>query len=163
MHFFFLYFAVVVQSLSHVRLFATPWTAAHQAPLSCTISWSLLKFVSIESVMLSNHLILCCPLLFLPSIFPTGFFPMGQLFKSGDQVLVLSFSISPSNEYSWLISFGLISLISLWSKGFSSVFSSNTIRKHQLFGTQPSLWPNFHIHTYLLETLIYTLKVWTCI
>ena len=59
MHFFFLYFAVVVQSLSHVRLFATPWTAAHQAPLSSTISWSLFKFVSIELVMLSNRLILC--------------------------------------------------------------------------------------------------------
>ena len=61
---------VVVQSLSHVQLFVTPWTVTHQAPLSFTISQSLLKFISIESVMLSNHLILCCPPLLLPSIFP---------------------------------------------------------------------------------------------
>ena len=60
-----------VQSLSHVRLFATPWTAARQAFLSFTISWSLLKLMSIESVMPSNHFILCCPLLLLPSIFPS--------------------------------------------------------------------------------------------
>ena len=64
-------FVVVVQFLSHVRLFVTPWTAASQTPLSFTISWRLLRFVSIELVMLSNHLILCCPLLFLPSIFPS--------------------------------------------------------------------------------------------
>ena len=62
---------VVVQSLSHIRLFAIPWTAAHQASLSFTISQSLLKLVSIESVMPSNHLIPCCPLLLLPSIFPS--------------------------------------------------------------------------------------------
>ena len=62
---------VVVQSMSHVRLFATPWTAAHQASLSSTISWSLLKFMSIESVMPSNHLILCHPPLLLPSVFPS--------------------------------------------------------------------------------------------
>ena len=64
-------FVVVVQSLSHVQLFATPWTAARQASLSFTISWSLLKLMSIESVMPSNHLILCCPLLIPPSIFPS--------------------------------------------------------------------------------------------
>ena len=62
---------VVIQLLSHVRLFVTPWTAAHQAPLTFTISRSLLKFMSTESVMLSNHPILCHPLLFLPSIFPS--------------------------------------------------------------------------------------------
>ena len=61
----------VVQSLSHVQFFMTSWTAAHQAPLFFTTSWSLLKFMSIESVMLSNHLILCCPLILLPSIFPS--------------------------------------------------------------------------------------------
>ena len=61
---------VVIQSLSHVRLFVTPWMAARQASLSFTISWSLLKLMFIESVMPSNHLILCCPLLLLPSIFP---------------------------------------------------------------------------------------------
>ena len=62
---------LVVQVLSCVRLFATPWTAVHQASLSVTISWGLLKFMSIESVMLSNHLILCCPLPLLPSVFPS--------------------------------------------------------------------------------------------
>ena len=82
-------FSVVVQSLSHVRLFATPWTAALQAPLSFTISLSLLKFMSIELVMVSNKLIFCYPLLLLPSIFPSfpalGSFSMSQLFTSGSQ------------------------------------------------------------------------------
>ena len=98
---------VVVESLSHVQLFATPWTAAHQASLSFTSSWSLLKLISIESVMPSNHLILCHPLLFLPSIFPSI-----RVF-SNDLALCIkwpkywsfSFSISPSNECSGLISF----------------------------------------------------------
>ena len=95
---------VVVQSLSHVQLFATPWTAASQAFLSFTISLNLLKLMSIESVMPSNHLILCRPLL-LPSVFPSS-----RVF-SNESVLHIrwpkywSFSISPSNEYSGLISF----------------------------------------------------------
>ena len=96
-----------VQSLSRVRLFATPWTAACQASLSITNSRSLLKLMSIESVMSSNHLILCHPLLLLPSIFPRI-----RIF-SNESVLHIrwpkywnfSFSISPSNEYSGLISF----------------------------------------------------------
>ena len=93
-----------VQSLSHVRLFVTPWTAARQASLSTTSSQSLLKSMSIESVMPSNHLILCHPLLLLPSIFSTI-----RVFSS-ESVLPIrwpkywSFSISPSNEYSGLIS-----------------------------------------------------------
>ena len=79
-----------VQSLSHVRLFATPWTAARQPSLSITNSWSLLKLMSTESVMLSNHLILCCPLLLLPSIFATsGSFP-SQLFASHGQTVGVS-------------------------------------------------------------------------
>ena len=98
---------VVVQSLSHVQLFLTPWTAAHQASLSITNSQSLLKFISIESVMPSNHLILCCPLLLPPSIFPSL-----RIF-SNESVLHIrwpkywrfSFNISPSNKYSGLISF----------------------------------------------------------
>ena len=96
---------VDVQSLSRVWLFATSWTAAHQAPLSFTVSLSLLKFMSLESVMLSNHLILCHSLLLLPSIFPRI-----RVF-SNESALWLgwpkywSFSISPSNEYSALISF----------------------------------------------------------
>ena len=77
---------VVVQSLSHVQLFATPWTAAHQAPLSSTITRSLHKFTSIESVIMSNHLILCRPLLLLHSIFPAaGSFTISQHFASGGQ------------------------------------------------------------------------------
>ena len=96
-----------IQSLSNVQLFVTPWTAAHQASLSITNSWSLLKFRSIESVMPSNHLILCLPFLLLPSIFPSV-----RVF-SNESVLHIrwpkcgsfSFSISPSNEYSVLISF----------------------------------------------------------
>ena len=95
---------VVVQSLSRVWLFATPWTAARQASLSFTISLSLLKLMSIESVMPSNHLILC-RLLLLP--FPlSGSFPVSQLFESGGlSYRSFSFSISPSHEYSGLISF----------------------------------------------------------
>ena len=93
--------------LSHVRLFATPWTAACQASLSITNSRSLLKLMSIESMMPSNHLILCCPLLFPPSVFPSI-----RVFSS-ESVLCIrwpeywsySFSISPSKEYSGLISF----------------------------------------------------------
>ena len=92
-------FNVVVRSLRRVQLFATPWTVACQASLSITNSQSLLKLMSIESVMPTNYLILCHPLLFLPSIFPTsGSFPMSQCPNN------LSFRISPSNDYSGLIS-----------------------------------------------------------
>ena len=98
---------ISVQSLSRVRLFVTPWTAARQASLSITNSWSLLKLMSITSVMPSNHLILCRPLPLLPSIFP------GIRVFSSESVLCIrwpkywsfSFSISPSNAYSGLISF----------------------------------------------------------
>ena len=95
-----------VQSLSRVLLFATPWTAAHQASLSITNSWSLLKLMSIESVMPSNHLILCCPLL-LPSIFPSirVFSNESVLHIRWPKYWSFSFSISPSNEYTGLISF----------------------------------------------------------
>ena len=100
---------VVAQSLNHVQLFVTPWTAAHQASLSFTISWSLLKLMSIELVMPSNHPILCCPLL-LSSIFPSI-----KVFSNESALHHIrwpkhwsfSFSISPSNEYSGLISFRL--------------------------------------------------------
>ena len=102
-------FSVVVgvQSLSLVWLFVTPWTAACQVSLSFTISWSLLRFMSIESMMLSNRLILCCPLLLLPSVFSSI-----RVFSNKLAICIgwpkfwsFSFSISPSNEYSWLISF----------------------------------------------------------
>ena len=97
----------LVQSLSHVRLFATPWTAAHQASLSITNSQSLLKLMSIELVMPSNHLILCHPLLLPSSVFPSirVFSSESALHISWPKYWSFSFSISPSNEYSGLISF----------------------------------------------------------
>ena len=95
-----------VQSLSRVRLFATPWTAAQQASLSITDSWSLLKLTSIELVMPSNHLILCHPLLLTPSLFPSiRVFSDSVLHIRWPKYWSFSFSISPSNEYPGLISF----------------------------------------------------------
>lgn len=96
-----------VRSLSCVRLFVTPWTAARQASLSVTISWSLLKLMSITSVMPSNHLILCYPLLLLPSIFPSirVFSSESALHVRWPKYWSFSFSISPSNEHPGLISF----------------------------------------------------------
>ena len=89
------HFVVLVRSPSHVQLFVTSWIAAHQASLSFTISQSLLKLIFIESVMPSNHLILCQPLLFPPSVFPaSGSFPMSWLFTSGGQRMVASASSS---------------------------------------------------------------------
>ena len=117
-HIFFIYFSInghlgcfhvfiSVQSLSHVRLFATPWNAACQASLSITNSWSLIKFMPIKSVMPSNHLILCCLLLLLPSIFPSirVFSKESVLPIRWPKYLTFSFTISPSSEYSRLISF----------------------------------------------------------
>ena len=97
----------VVQSLSCVRLFATPWTAAHQASLCFIISWSLPKLMSIGLVMPSNHLLLCCPLLFLPLIFPSirVFSNESTLHIWWQKYWSFNFSISPSSEYSGLISF----------------------------------------------------------
>ena len=96
-----------VQSLSHVRLFATPWTTAHQASLPITSSWNLPKLMSIESIMPSNHLILCRPLLFLPSVFPRirVFSSKSALHIRWPKYWSFSFNISPSNERSELISF----------------------------------------------------------
>ena len=144
-----------VQSLSRVQLFATPWTAAGQASRSITNSQSLLKLMSIESVMPSNHLILCHPLLLPPSIFPS------IRVLSNESVLHIrwqkywsfSLNISPSNEYSGLISFRWTGWIFLHSKGLSTAFSNTTVQKHQFLGTHPSLWSNPHIHTWLLEKL----------
>ena len=96
-----------VQSLSHVQPFVTPWTAACQASLSITNSWSLLKLMSVESVMPPNHLILCCPLFHPPSIFPSirVFSSESVLHIRWPKYWCSSFSISPSNEHSGLISF----------------------------------------------------------
>ena len=130
-----------VQLLSHVPLFATPWTAARQASLSLTISWSLLKLMSISSVMPSNHLTLCCPLLLLPSIFLSiGSFPVSQFFPSGGQsngasasASVLPMIIQDRFPLGWT------GWISLQSKGLSRVFFNTTVQKHQFFGAQLSL------------------------
>ena len=98
---------VVVQSLSHIWLFATPWITARQAPLSSIISQSLLKFMSTESVILSNHFLLCCPVLLLPSIFPCIriFLSESALHIRWPRYWSFSFSNSPSNEYSGFVSF----------------------------------------------------------
>ena len=141
-----------VQSLSHVQFFETPWTAACQAFLSTTVSLSLLKLMSFESVIPSNHLILCHPFSSCPKFFSASrFFPMSRLLASGGQSIWASVSASvlPMNIQGWC-PLGLTYLISLQSKGLSKVFSSTIVQKHQFFGTQPSLWSNFHIHTWLL-------------
>ena len=128
--------------LSHVRLSVTPRTAAHQASLSITNSWSLLKLISIESVMPSNHPILCRPLssrpLFLPA---SGSFPMSQLFSSGGQSFGVSASTSvlPMNTQDWF-PLGWTGWISLQFKRLSRVFSNTTVQRHQLFGTKHSVF-----------------------
>ena len=116
--------------------FVTPWTAARQASLPIINSRSLPKLMSIESVMPSNNLILCHPLLLLPSIFPSirVFSNESVLCIGWPKYWTFSFSISPSNEYSGLISFRLTGRISLLSKGLSRVFSITTVQKHQFFG-----------------------------
>ena len=114
-----------------------------------TNSQSLLKFLSIESVMPSNHLILHHPLLLLTSIFPSirVISNKSVLHNRWPKYWSFSFSISLSKQYSGLISLGLKGLISLQSKGLPRVFSSTTVQKHQFFGAQLSLWFNSHIHT----------------
>ena len=130
-----------VQLFSRVQLFATPWTAAHQASLSITDSRSLLKLMSIELVMPSNHLILCRHLLLHLQSFPaSGSFQMSQFFTSGDQSTVVSASASvlPMNTQDWS-PLGWTGWISLQSKALSRVFSNTTVQKHQFFCTQLSL------------------------
>ena len=130
-----------VQSLSHFQLFETPWTAARQASLSITNSQSLLKLMPIESVMPSNHLILCCPLLLPRSIFPSiRVFSNGSTFRMRwPKHCSFSFSISPSKECSELTSFTIEWFDFLAAKGPSRVFSNTTVQKHQFFGAQLSL------------------------
>ena len=124
---------IVVQSRSLVQLVETLWTAAHRTSLSFTISWSLLKFMFIESVMPSSHLILRCPLLFLHSIVPSiRVFSNKSGLASGGQSIGASASASvlPMNIQGWF-PLGLTGLISLLSKGLSRVFSSTTVQKPQ--------------------------------
>ena len=130
-----------VQARSSVLLFTTPWITAHQASLSITNSRSLLKLMSIESVMASNSLILCRPLLLLPSIFPSirERFPKSQFFTSGDQSIGVSASASvlPMNIQDWS-PLGWTGWISLQSQGLSGVFPNTTVQKHQFFASQLS-------------------------
>ena len=120
-----------VQLLSHVRLFATSQTISYHASLSITNSWNLLKLMSIKLVMPSDHLILCCPLLLPPLIFPSirVFSDESVLPIRWPKYWSFCYSISPSKEYSGLISFR-IDWISLQSKGLSRVFSNTTVQKH---------------------------------
>ena len=129
-----------VQSLSCVQL-ATPWTATCEASPSITNSQSFLKLRSIKLMMPSNHLILCCPCLLPPSIFPSFrvFSNESVLHIRWPNYWSFSFNISPSNEHPGLISLGWTGWISLQSKGLSRVFSNTTVQKHQLLGAQLSL------------------------
>ena len=145
-----------VQSIGPVRLFVTPWTATCQASLSFIISWSLLKLMSIELVMPSNHVILCCPFLSCPQSFPASeSLLMSWLLASGGQGIGASVlaSVLPNNIQDWF-PLELTGLIFLQSKGLSTVFSNTTVQKHQFSGTQSSLWSSSHIHTWLLEKVI---------
>ena len=119
----------------------TPWAAAHYASLSITNSQSLLKLMSIESVMSFSHLILCRPILLPPSIFPSirVFSKESVLHIRSRKYWSFSFSISPSNAYSGLISFRMDWLNLLAVKGLSRVFSNTTFQKHQFFDAQLSL------------------------
>ena len=141
-----------VQLLSRVWLFAAPWTAARQASLSITNSQILFKLMSVESLMPSNHLVLC-PLLLLPSIFPSirGFSNESVFCIRWPKYWSFSFTISPSNEHSDWSPLGWTGWISLQSKGLSRVFSNTTVQKNQFFGAQLSLRSNSHIHTWPLE------------
>ena len=130
------------------------WLSCEGSPCASLSPKSLLKFMAIKSVMLPNHLILCHPLLLLPSVFSSirVFSNKLVLCIRWSKYWSFSFSISPSNEYSGLISFR-IGLISLQFKGLSRVFSNTTVRKHQFFSAQPSLLSSSHIHTWLPEKL----------
>ena len=143
----------VVQSLSRVWLFATPWTIAHQASLSFTISCSLLKFMSIESKMPSDHLILCGPLLLLPSIFPSIRVFSNELTLPirWPKYWSFSFSISPSSEYSGLISFRIDWFDLLTVQGTLKNILQHHSSKASILWCSAFSWPNSHIHTWLLE------------
>ena len=141
-----------VQSLSHVWLFLTPWTAACQASLSITNSWSLLKLMSVESVMPSNHLILCRPVLLPPSITPSirVFSNESVLHIRWPKCWTFSFSISLSNEYSGLLSFRMDWLDLLAVQGtLKSLLQHHSSKASVLWCS--ALWSNSHIHTWPWE------------
>ena len=138
---YYVFYNVFSSLLSPFWLFETPWTAAHQASLSITNSWSLLKLISIELMMPSNHLILYHPFSSCSQYFPaSGSFPVSQFFASGGQSIGVSTSASvlPMNINGWF-PLGLTDLISLQSKGLSRVFSNTTVQNHQFFSAQLSL------------------------
>ena len=143
-----------VQSLSRVQLFATPWTAAHQGSQSITNSQSLPKLMFVESVMPSDHLILCCPLLLLPSIFPSiRVFSNKSVLRirwPNIEVSALT-SVLPVNTQDWT---------SLQSKGLSRVFSNTTVQKNQFFSVQPSFLVQLS-HPYMTTGKTLTLTRWT--
>ena len=150
-----------VQLFSHVCLFATPWTAACQAFLSITKSQSLLKLMSIELVMLSNHFILYHPLLLLPSIFPSI-----RVFSKGWVLHIrwpkywsFSFSISPSKEHPGLISFRVDWLDHLAVQGTLKSLLQHHSPKASILCTQLSLWSDSHIHTWLLENIFIIVSI----
>ena len=138
-----------VQALSPVWLFVIPWAAACQVSLSFTVSQNLFRLMSIESVMLSNHFILCRPLLLLPSIFSSirVFYSESAFHIRWPKYWRFSFNIVLPMNIQDSFPLGLTGLISLLSKGLSGIFSSTTIQKHQFFSPQSSLWSNSHIHT----------------
>ena len=141
-----------IQLLSRVQLFATPWTAAHQDSLVITNSWSLLKLMSIESVMPSNISSSVVPFSLCLHCFPaSGSFPMSQLFTSDGQSIGVSASASVLlMNIQDKFPLQLTGLISLLSKGLPRLFSNTTVQKHQFFSAHLSLWSNSHIHTWLL-------------
>ena len=141
---------IVVQSLSHVWLFVTTWTPGFPVLHS---RLDFLKLIFTESLMSSNHLILCHPFASCLQSFPaSGLFPMNWHFASGGQSIGASASASvlPMNIQGWF-SLGLTDLISLLSKGLSRVFSSTIVWRHQFFGAQRFLLPNSHIYKWLME------------
>ena len=142
-----------VQLLSRVRLFATPWTVARQASLSITNSQSSLKLMSIESVMPSSHLILCCPLLLLPPIFPSirVFSDESALHMRWPKYWSFSFNISPSNEHTELISLMMDWLDLLAVQGTLKSLLQHHSSKVSILRPSAFLMSNSHIHTWPLE------------
>ena len=140
-----------IQLLSSAQLFVTPWTAACQVLLSSTISWSLLKFMSMSQWCYLTISFTASPFSLRLQSFPiSGSFPMSQLFTSGGQSTGASALVLPMNIQNWF-PLEVTGLISLLSEGLSRVFFSTTVQKHQFFNTQLSLYSNSHIHTWLLE------------
>ena len=137
-------------SIQFSRSFVS-YSLGPQASLSITNSRSLLRLTSIEAVMPSNHLVLCCPLLLMPSIIPSiRVFSKESDLRNNGQSIGASASVIQMNIQDWF-PLGWTDLMSLRSKGLLRIISNTTVQKHQFFGIQPSLWSNSHIHTRLSE------------